>query len=116
MDREEVLVGAAEIADCDDLALEIGELGDAGVGARQDAHAAAMGAGGDLDVKALLQRLQPAQSHAEPGIAFPRRDRLEQLVGRAGIVDELDVEIVLLEEAVLDGDRHRREAHRAGVP
>ena len=75
-----------------------------------------MGAGGDLDVEALLQRLQPAQRHAEPGIALAGRDRLEQLVGRAGVIDQFDVEIVLLEEAVLDGDRHRREADRAGVP
>lgn len=75
-----------------------------------------MGAGGDLDVKPLLQRLQPAQRHAEAGVALSGRDRLEQLVGRAGIVDELDVEIVLLEEAVLDGDRHGREADGAGIP
>ena len=71
LDREEVLVRAGEIADRDDLALEIGELVDVGIGARQNAHAAAMGAGRDLDVKALLQRLQPAQRHAETGIAFP---------------------------------------------
>ena len=60
LDREKILVRSAEIADRDDLALEIGELVDAGIGARQHAHAAAMGPGGDLDVKALLQRLQPA--------------------------------------------------------
>jgi len=75
-----------------------------------------MGAGGDLDVKALLQRLQPAQRHAETRVALPGRDRLEQLVGRAGIVDQLDVEIVFLEEAVLDGHGHGRKAHGTGIP
>ena len=116
LDREEVLVGSGEIADGDDLALEIGELVDAGIGARQHAHAAAMRARRDLDVKALLERLEPAQRHAEPGIALAGGDRLQQLVGRAAVVDEFDVEILLLEEAVLDRDRNRREADRAGVP
>src|SRR3954447_7497805 len=75
-----------------------------------------MGAGGNLDVKALLERLQPAQRHPEPGIALAGRDGLEQLVGRTGIVDELDVEIVLLEETVLDRDWYRGETDRAGIP
>src|SRR3954447_12254285 len=75
-----------------------------------------MGAGGNLDVKALLERLQPAQRHAETGIALAGRDGLEQLVGRTGIVDELDVKIMLLEEAVVDGDRHRGETDSARVP
>ena len=100
LDREEILVGSGEIADGDDLALEIGELVDAGIGARQHPHAAAMGARGDLDVKALLQRLQPAQRHAEPGIALAGGDRFQQLVGRTAVIDEFDVEIVLLEKAV----------------
>ena len=75
-----------------------------------------MGAGGDLDVKALLQRLQPAQRHAEARIGLAGRDRLQQLIGRAAVVDQFDVEIVLLEEAVIDRDRQRREADRAGIP
>ena len=116
LDREEVLVGTGEIADRDDLALEIRELVDAGIDAGQHAHAAAMGAGRDLDVKSLLQRLEPAQRHAEPGVALAGRDGLQQLIGRAAVVDEFDVEILLLEETVVDGDRHRRKAHRAGVP
>ena len=116
LDREEVLVGPGEIADCDDLALEIGELFDAGTGTRQHAHAAAMGARRDLDVKPLLQRFQPAQRHPEPGIALAGGDRFQELVGRAAVIDEFDVEIVLLEKAVLDRNRNRREANRAGIP
>ena len=75
-----------------------------------------MGSGGDLDVKALLQRLQPAQRHAEPRIGLAGRDRLQQLVRRAAVIDQFDVEIVLLENAVIDRNRQRREADRAGVP
>jgi hypothetical protein len=77
LDREEVLVRSAEIPDGHDLALEVRELVDAGIGARQHAHAAAMGSGGDLDVKTLLQRLQPAQCHAETGVALAGRDRFQ---------------------------------------
>jgi hypothetical protein len=116
LDREEILVGSGEVADGDDLALEIGELVDSGTGTCQHAHAAAMGARRDLDVKPLLQWLQPAQRHPEPGIALAGGDRFQQLVGRAAVVDEFDVEIVLLEKAVLDRDRNRRKANRAGIP
>src|SRR6202035_1221040 len=35
---------------------------------------------------------------------------------RAAVVDECDVECLLLEEAVIDCDRQRRKAARAGVP
>jgi len=75
-----------------------------------------MGPGGDLDVKSLLQRLQPAQGHAEAGIGLARGDGFQQLIGRTAVIDQFDVEIVLLEEAVIDRDRKRREAHRAGIP
>jgi hypothetical protein len=75
-----------------------------------------MGAGGDLDVKTLLKRLQPAQRHAETRIGLAGRDRLQQLVGRAAVIDQLDVEILLLEETMIDGDGERREADRAGIP
>lgn len=108
LDQEEILIRTGEIADRDDLALEIGELVDARIRARQHPHAAAMGAGGDLDVEALLKGLQPAQRHAETGI--------EELIGRAGVVDELDIEILLLEEAVIDGHGQRRQADRTCIP
>ena len=67
----------------------------------------------DLDVKPLFERLEPAQCHAKAGIGFTGRDGLQQLVGGAAVVDEFDVEILLLEKAVVDRDRHRREADRA---
>ena len=75
-----------------------------------------MRAGGDLDIKTLLQRLQPAQRHAEAGVALAGRDGLQQLVGRARVVDQLDVEIVLFEEALIDRHRDRRQADRTGIP
>ncbi len=75
-----------------------------------------MGAGDDLDVEALLQRLQPAQRHAQARIGFPGGNGFEKLVRRAAVVDQLDIEVLLLEEAVIDGDRQRRKADRAGIP
>ena len=116
LDREEVLVRSAEIADPHDLALEVGELVEPRIRARQNAHAAAMGARRNLDVKSLLQRLQPAQRHAEARIRLAGRNRLQQLVGRTAVIDQLDIEIVLLENAVVDRNRQRRETDRAGVP
>jgi len=116
LDREEILVRSGQIADRDDLALEIGELLHAGIGACQHAHAAAMRARGDLDVEALLQRLEPAQRHPESGVALAGRDGLQQLVGRAAIIDEFHIQILLLEESVVDGDRDRRQAYGARIP
>ena len=75
-----------------------------------------MGARRNLDVKSLLQRLQPAQRHAEPRVRFAGRNRLQQLVGRTAVIDQLDIEIVLLENSVVDRNRQRRETDRAGVP
>ena len=70
----------------------------------------------DLDVKSLLQRLQPAQRHAEARIGFSGGNGFQQLVGRAAIVDQFDVEVLLLEETVVDRHRERRKADRAGIP
>src|SRR5467141_1411656 len=53
LDREEILVRPSEIADRDDLALEVGKLVDARIRARQNAHATAMSASRYLDVKPL---------------------------------------------------------------
>jgi hypothetical protein len=116
LDREEILVRPAEIADRNDLALEIRQLVDARIGAREHAHAAAVGSGRDLDVESLLQRLQPAQRHAETSVSLAGGDRFQQLIGRTAVVDQLDIQILLLEKAVIDGDGERRKADRAGVP
>jgi hypothetical protein len=70
----------------------------------------------DLDVKTLFQRLQPAQRHPETRVGFAGRDRFQQLVGRAAVIDQFDVEVLLLEETAVDRHRKRREADRAGVP
>src|SRR5260221_9208903 len=116
LDREEILVRSCEVADRDDLALEVGKLVDARIRARQNAHAATMGSSGDLDVKALLDRFQPAQCHAEPGICLASRDSFQELICRSTVVHQLDVQVLLLEKAVVDGDGKRREADCAGVP
>ena len=114
--EKKFLSGPARSPTATILPLRSASLSTPEFGARQHAHAAAMGAGHDLDVKALLQRLQPAQRHAEAGVGLAGGDGFKQLVGRTAVVDELDVEILLLEEAVVDRDRHRRKAHGAGVP
>jgi hypothetical protein len=75
-----------------------------------------MGTRGDLDVKALLQRLQPAQRHPKARVALAGRDRFQQLISRPAVVDELDVQALLLEETLIDRDGQRRETNRAGVP
>jgi hypothetical protein len=69
-----------------------------------------------LHVEARLQRLHPAvdQAHAHVGLAGGQR--LEHLVGRAGPVQQLDVEPVLLEEAALQRHRHRRQAEARLAP
>ena len=114
--EKKFLSGLARSPTATILPLRSASLSTPEFGLRQHAHAAAMRAGGDLDVKALLQRLQPAQRHAEAGVGFAGRDGLQQLVGGAAVVDEFDVEVMLLEEAVVDRDWHRREADRAGIP
>ena len=86
------------------------------VAACEEPDAAAVDRGGDVDVEALLQRLQPAQRHADAGIRLAGGDRLEELVGRAAEIDQLDLEIVLGEDAALIGDRHTDGADRIGVP
>ncbi len=69
-----------------------------------------MGARGDLDVKALLQRFQPAQRHADAAIGLAGRDGFQQRFGRGAEVDQFDVEPVFLEDALLLRDEHRRQA------
>ena len=51
-----------------------------------------------------------------PRIRLSGRDGLQQLVGRAAIVQQFEVDVVLLEETVVDRHRERREADRAGIP
>src|SRR5258708_19184339 len=75
-----------------------------------------MGSSGDLDVKALLEQFQPAQCHAEPGYLLASGDRCRESIGRSTVVHQLDVQVLLLEKAVVDGDGKRREADCAGVP
>ena len=74
-------------------------------------------------VPAAILTSNPCSSGFSQRSAMPRpasrlagRDRLQQLVGRTAVIDQLDVEIVLLEESVIDRDRQRRETDRAGVP
>src|ERR1700733_11608537 len=75
-----------------------------------------MEACGDLDVKTLLQRLEPAQRHAESGFRLASRNRFQQLVGRSGKIVEFDIEVLLLEKAMIDPGRNGRETHRARIP
>jgi hypothetical protein len=75
-----------------------------------------MSTGDDLDVKALLQRLQPAQRHADAGIGFAGRNRFQQLIGRTAEIDQFNIEILLGEKPLIDCHRQLHRAHRAGIP
>jgi hypothetical protein len=115
-DREEVLVRRAHVAGADGLALEVLERCDAACLGGQQAHATAMDGGGDAHVKALFQRLEPAQRHADAGVGLAGRDRLQQLIRRAAEVDQLDGKVALLEVALGLRDGDADGADRAGVP
>jgi hypothetical protein len=78
--------------------------------------AAAVDAGGDPNVKALLQRLEPAQSQPETGIRLAGRNRLQQLVGRSAEIDKFDIEIVLGENSAFLCDRRGRRTGRIRIP
>ena len=115
-DGKEVLIRRAQVGGADGLALQVFQRSDAaGLGCQQ-AHAAAVGGGGDADVESLLQRFQPAQRHADPGIGLAGGNRLQQLIGGTAEVDQLDVQVALFEKAFLHRDRNVDHADRGGVP
>jgi hypothetical protein len=71
LNREEVLVRSAEIADAHDLALEVGELVEPRVRARQNAHAAAMRAGRNLDVNPCSSGFSQRSAMPSPASDLP---------------------------------------------
>ena len=75
-----------------------------------------MHAGGDPNIEPLLQWLEPAQRHANAGIRLAGRNRLQQLLGDTTEIDQIDIEIVLGEDAPLLRDRRSRRADRARKP
>ena len=75
-----------------------------------------MHAGRDPNVKALLQRLEPAQRQPQTGIRLAGRNRLQQLVGRSAEIDKFDVEIVLGENTPFFCNRRSDGAGRVRIP
>ena len=57
------------------------------------------------NIKALLERLKPAQRHADTGVGFASCNRLKQLLGGAAKVYKFSVEIVPGKEAARMGFR-----------
>ena len=112
---EEVFIRPGHVGDADGLSLQALEAAERRVFSRQQVQTAAVGPGGELDVKALLQRLQPAQRHPDAGVGLAGGNRLQQHVRRVAEVNELHVEIVFTEDLLLLGDGNRRQAHRAFV-
>src|SRR5690606_893786 len=75
-----------------------------------------MRTGHHLHIKALLQRLQPAQRHADTGISLAGSDRLEKLLRGPGEIDCFAGEAVLRQNAFVDGVAHGCRADSARVP
>ena len=75
-----------------------------------------MRAAGDLDVEAHLQRLEPAQRHAHTGICLAGRDRLQQGLGGGAEIDELDLQPMLRQNALLLCHRDGRGADGGRIP
>ena len=65
-----------------------------------------------LDVEALLERLQPVADEAGAGVRLAGRERLDQRLAACALVEELNVEIVLGVEALGDAEAERRMAGR----
>ena len=112
---EEVFIRPGHVGDADGLSLQALEAAERRVFGRQQVQTAAVGPGGELDVKALLQRLQPAQRHPHPGVGLAGGDRLQQHIGGVAEVNKLNVEVIFTENLLLLGDGDRREAYRAFV-
>ena len=106
---------ACHVGDADGLSLQALEAVERRVFGRQQVQTAAVGTGGELDVKTLLQRLQPAKRHPHPGVGLAGGDRLQQHIGGVTEVNKLNVEVIFTENLLLLGDGDRREAYRAFV-
>ncbi len=114
-DREEIFARRSKVCDPDGLAFEIGQLLDPGGLQRNQTRAAAMGPGGDLDVEALLQRLEPTQRHADAAVRLAGGDGLQQRLGRGTEVHDLDLKPVFLEYAMVLRNKDRGKADRRCV-
>ena len=98
---EEIFIRPGHVGDADGLSLQALEAAERRVFSRQQVQTAAVGPGGELDVKALLQRLQPAQRHPHPGVGLTGGDRLQQHIGGVAEVNKLNVEVVFTEYLLL---------------
>ena len=77
------------------LALDARDVRDARAFDGEQALAAAMRADEQLDVEALLKRLQPVADEAGAGIGLAGRERLDQRLAAGALIEQLDVEICL---------------------
>ena len=71
-----------------------------------------MGADEELDVEALLERLQPVADEARAGVRLVGRERLDQRLAACALVVEINVEIVLGVDTLGDAEAERRMAGR----
>lgn len=98
-DGQRNLRAAADDVDADRFAFQPLQIGDSRVSRRHKLNAAGVKAARQLHVEPLLDRLEPGEV-AYRAVHLPRRDaRLQRL---EVLLDELDVEPFLLEEAFLD--------------
>lgn len=73
----------------------------------EQACAAAVQACRQLDVDALLQRLEPAEQHARASIRLVRRQCLEHLIRIARQLQKFHIQIVTSEKPLVKRDRYR---------
>ena len=76
----------------------------------KQALAAAMRADEELDVEALLERLQPVADQSGAGVGLAGRERLDQRLAAGALVEQFNVEIVLGVDALGDAEAERRMA------
>ena len=105
--------GVCQTRNADLLALEVGDALDVAVARYEQLGAAGVQAGGELDGQAVFERLEQLADEAHADIDLIRADGFGNVRRIDGYL--LNVETLVLEVAVFNGDIHRRRAQRGGV-
>ena len=115
-DLEHRLRRSAHAESRDRLALDVLEVLEPGFLRREQAAAAAMRADEQLDVEALLERLQPIADETGARVGLAGGDRLDHRLAVRGERIEFDVEVVLGVDALRHAEAERRMAGRDVAP
>jgi hypothetical protein len=116
LDCKEILVGTGEIADRDDLSLQIGEFVHARISAGQNAQAATRVPEAILTSNPCSSGFSQRNTMPIPASVLARSDGLQKLIGRPVVINQLDIKILLLKEAIVNRHRNRHIANRIDSP